>query len=74
MVVTPSIQNLIRENKSYQITSDIQTGAKYGMISMDAHLAELYQKGLISYETMISKAFDLEQVREKFANRDGRRK
>jgi twitching motility protein PilT len=74
MVVTPSIQNLIRENKSYRITSDIQTGAKYGMISMDAHLAELYQKGLISYDTMISKAFDLEQVREKFANRDGRRK
>jgi twitching motility protein PilT len=74
MVVTPSIQNLIRENKTYRIPSDIQTGTKYGMISMDAHLAELYQKGLIDYDTMLSKAFDLDQVREKFSGRDLRRK
>lgn len=65
MIVTPSIQNLIRENKTYRITSDIQTGTKYGMISMDAHLADLYQKGMISYDSMLSKAFDLDQIREK---------
>ncbi|MBI1882681.1 MAG: type IV pilus twitching motility protein PilT [Chlamydiae bacterium] len=66
MVITPSIQNLIRENKTYRITSDIQTGTKYGMISMDAHLAELYRNKLISYDTMVSKAYDLDQIREKF--------
>ncbi|MBI1870161.1 MAG: type IV pilus twitching motility protein PilT [Chlamydiae bacterium] len=66
MTVTPSIKNLIRDNKTYRITSDIQTGAKYGMITMDAHLAQLYQRKLISYDSMISKAYFLDQIREKF--------
>lgn len=69
MIVTPSIQHLIRECKTYQINSDIQTGTKYGMISMDAHLTELYQKKLISYDTMLSKAYDLDNIREKFAEK-----
>lgn len=70
MIVTPSIQNLIRECKTYRITSDIQTGTKYGMVTMDAHLAELYKRGTISYDTMISKAYDLDQIREKFPNQN----
>lgn len=74
MVITPSIQNLIRENKTYQITSDIQTGAKHGMVSMDAHLAELCQRGLISYDAMLSKAYDLDQIREKFSGKEGMKK
>ena len=45
MISTPSIQALIRDNKTYRITSDIQTGAKYGMITLDAHLMALYQAG-----------------------------
>ncbi len=75
MVVTPSIQNLIRECKTYRITSDIQTGTKHGMVTMDAHLAELYKKGQISYDMMVSKAYDLDQIREKFPDQNiGREK
>ena len=62
MIATPAIQNLIREGKSYRITSDIQTGAKYGMKTLDSSLIEMYQKGIITYEDAISKAQDPEQV------------
>ncbi|MBN1916703.1 MAG: type IV pilus twitching motility protein PilT [Verrucomicrobia bacterium] len=62
MVATPSIQNLIRENKTYRITSDIQTGAKYGMKTLDAHLLELYRSGLISYGDLLTKSQDPESV------------
>jgi twitching motility protein PilT len=62
MISTPAIANLIRENKSFRITSDIQTGAKHGMRTLDSHLLELYSAGLIAYEEMIEKAHDPEQV------------
>lgn len=62
MVSTPSIQNLIRENKTFRITSDIQTGARFGMVTLDSFLVDLYQKGEISYEELISKCNDAEQV------------
>ena len=62
MVATPSIQNLIRDNKTYRITSDIQTGAKWGMKTLDASLLELYRKGNISYGDLLTKAQDPESV------------
>jgi len=62
MVSTPSIQNLIREAKTYRITSDIQTGAKYGMKTLDASLLELYRKGLITYGDLLTKAQDPDSV------------
>jgi len=65
MITTPSIQNLIRDNKSFRITSDIQTGAKWGMITLDAHLMFLYEKGVISYENLITKAQDPDSIVEK---------
>jgi twitching motility protein PilT len=49
MVATPAIQNLIREKKTYQITSEIQTGAKYGMKTLDAWLLGLFRKEEISH-------------------------
>lgn len=67
MVSTPSIQNLIRENKTYRITSDIQTGAKFGMQTLDAHLYDLYSQGLISYADLITKAQDPESLGMKLA-------
>ncbi len=58
MITTPSIQSLIRDNKTFRLTSDIQTGTKYGMNTLDAHLLELYQANIISYGEMITKAQD----------------
>jgi len=58
MVNTPSIAALIRDNKSFRIQSDIQTGAKYGMVTLDAFLVEKYLAGLIAREEVVTKAQD----------------
>ncbi len=62
MFTTPSIQALIRDSKTFRITSDIQTGAKRGMITLDAHLMALYESGVISYESLITSAQDPETI------------
>lgn len=56
MIGTPAIRNLIREDKVAQMYSAIQTGAAYGMKTLDQSLLELTQKGLISRETAREKA------------------
>jgi len=58
MVNTPSIAALIRDNKSFRIQSDIQTGAKFGMMTLDSCLLEKYQWGWISREEVINKSQD----------------
>jgi twitching motility protein PilT len=58
MVNTPSIAALIRDNKTFRIQSDIQTGSKYGMVTLDAWLMDKYQQGLISREEVINKSAD----------------
>ena len=60
MVITPAIQNQIREGKTYQIESAIQTGSKYGMKTMDMSLGELVKNGGISKETAILYSVDKE--------------
>ncbi|MGA2443154.1 MAG: type IV pilus twitching motility protein PilT [Tepidisphaeraceae bacterium] len=56
MYVTPSIQNLIRENKVFRLDSEIQTGKRYGMQLLDDSLWSLYQAGKISAEEAIDKS------------------
>lgn len=60
MTATPAIRNLIRESKTFQIPSQIQTGAKFGMQTMENALRELYRAGLISREEALASAFDPE--------------
>ncbi|HZK44481.1 MAG TPA: type IV pilus twitching motility protein PilT [Syntrophomonadaceae bacterium] len=50
LVATPAIRNLIRENKTHQIYSTIQTGMSHGMVTMDRSLKELYQQNLITLD------------------------
>jgi twitching motility protein PilT len=64
MISTPSIQSLIRENKTFRITSELQTGAKFGMNTLDSHLIELYNNKVISYKDMITRAQDSEAIKE----------
>jgi twitching motility protein PilT len=68
MVSTSSIQALIRDNKTFRIPSELQTGAKYGMNTLDAHLIELYSKEMISYNELITKSQDPESIIEKLAS------
>jgi len=58
MINTPSIAALIRDNKSFRIQSDIQTGAKWGMVTLDGFLIEKYLAGMIAREEVIGKAQD----------------
>lgn len=59
---TNAIQNMIREGKSYQIESALQTGSKYGMRTMDMSIVELYKKKLINYEDALGYAMDREML------------
>ncbi|MGN6385516.1 MAG: type IV pilus twitching motility protein PilT [Verrucomicrobiota bacterium] len=58
MINTPSISALIRDNKTFRINSDIQTGAKYGMVTLDSFLLDKYNAGMISQHEVITKAQD----------------
>jgi len=58
MVNTPSIAALIRDNKTFRIQSDIQTGSKYGMVTLDSFLVEKYLAGMIAREEVINKSQD----------------
>jgi twitching motility protein PilT len=74
MISTSAIEALIRDNKTYRIPSEIQTGGKYGMITLDAHLMLLYEAGQIKYEDLITKSQDPEAVIEKLQESAGKKK
>ena len=52
LCATPAVRNLIREQKYGQICSTIQTGADYGMVTMESSIARLIQLGKISADSM----------------------
>jgi len=58
LVANTAIRNLIREGKTFQIPSIIQTGQQYGMQSLDSHLRDLVNKGIITKEEAVKKALD----------------
>jgi twitching motility protein PilT len=58
LICTPACANLIRESKTFQIPSTIQTGRKYGMQSLDNAIEDLMKKGWISVEEAYSKSID----------------
>ena len=70
MINTPSIGALIRDNKTFRINSDIQTGAKYGMVTLDGFLMEKYSQGLISREEVITKSQDTVTIQAKLQEYD----
>ena len=63
MIVTPAIANLIREGKTHMIKNAIETGAKFGMTTLDKTLIQLVKSGLVSLEEACAKAHDPEAVR-----------
>ncbi|TCO79169.1 type IV pilus twitching motility protein PilT [Marinisporobacter balticus] len=62
MTVTAAIRNLIREGKTHQIQTSIQTGGQYGMKTMDATIIELYTQGIITRETALTHMLDRDMV------------
>jgi twitching motility protein PilT len=63
LIVTPAISAIIREGKTHQIYSAIQTGAGSGMCTMEKSLAEIFHAGLISEEDALSKANHPQELR-----------
>jgi twitching motility protein PilT len=61
LMATPAVRNQIREGKTHQILSSIQTGGQIGMITMDACLAELHLKRLISFEVGLARSVDAKE-------------
>lgn len=58
MKVVPAIRKLIRDGKTYLIPSLIETGKKYGMITMDMCITSLYKDGFISREDALNNSSD----------------
>lgn len=67
MVSTTSIAQQIREDKTFRIDSDIQTGGRLGMISLDVHLRALVNEGKIEPAEALLKARNPDSMREKLA-------
>ena len=55
MLATPAVRSLIREGKTHQLLTVIQTNAKLGMVTMDKAIMDLVQKGLVAYDVALEK-------------------
>lgn len=66
MVTTTSVAALIRENKTYRISSEIQTGSQHGMIALDAHLASLVNRNQIDPDEALEKSQNPNELKQKF--------
>jgi twitching motility protein PilT len=75
MVSTSAVENLVREAKTYQLNSVIQTGRKEGMILLDEYLWDLWNAQKITRLEMFRKCSNIKEMREKFdAYRKGKGK
>ncbi len=62
LIATPAIRNLIREGKTHQLMTSLETGAKFGMNTMDSALIKLYKDGIIDNENLRKYAVDIEMI------------
>jgi len=62
LIATPAVRNIIREGKTHQLEAVIQTGAEFGMQSMDKTLASLVHSGTITYEEARMVAVDIDEL------------
>jgi twitching motility protein PilT len=62
LIGTPAVRNIIREGKSHQLDAVIQTGAEFGMQSMDKTLAALIHEGTITYDEARNFAVDIDEL------------
>jgi twitching motility protein PilT len=70
LVMTAAIGNLIREGKTFQISSAMQAGREAGMYTMDQHLADLANSGQITHQAALDKAHDLEGLKRLISGTD----
>ena len=63
LIPTPAVRNLIREGKTHQIYSVMQTGTQYGMQTMDAALADLVRRGMITRDLALRRSSTPEDLK-----------
>jgi twitching motility protein PilT len=68
LVVHSAVANLIREKKTFQLPSVIQTGKKYGMCTMNESLMGLVEDGFITLEESYSKSVDKQEMNDRVNN------
>lgn len=71
MIAIPAIRNLIREGKTHQIPSTIQTNASLGMFSMDQNLRDHYMKGIITLEEALTRCQNPEELKKMISTMAG---
>jgi len=64
LIGTQAVRNHVRENTAHQLYSEMQSGRRHGMFTMDLSLLDLYQQGEISYDTALSSARHPEMLRK----------
>jgi twitching motility protein PilT len=62
LVATPAVRNIIREGKTHQLEAVIQTGAEFGMQTMDKTLVGLIHAGTITYDEARNVAVDIDEL------------
>jgi twitching motility protein PilT len=65
MLVTPAVRNLIREKKTHQMYSIIQTSTDMGMQSLDGHLLQLVRERVVSFEDAMGKSSNPAEFRQR---------
>ena len=63
LIATPAVRNLIRERKGYQLASQMQAGAKYGMVTMDQNLADLVRSHRVTLDAALERAASSDDLR-----------
>jgi twitching motility protein PilT len=64
MVGTDAVRSCVRERRTHQLHTIIQTGSQFGMTAMDKSLKELYLRGIITYETAIARAKNIHDFKD----------
>ena len=70
LIATPAVRNLIRERKGYQLTSQMQSGARFGMVTMDQNLASLVRSQRITLDTALEYASNPDDLRTLLGDHD----
>lgn len=70
LICNTAVRNVIRSNECYKLSSILETGSSLGMQTMDTSLMDLYEKGLISYDSMLSRSSNQDDIRKKYNKND----
>ncbi len=66
LLVDLACRNIIRENEPHKLYTQIETGSKRGMCTMDSSLSTLYERGIIGYDTLLTRCIHPDNVRQRY--------